>query len=62
MAFAVPLTSLPTPRTVLAQAESASAQAIMAIGARRDSFMDDVSLIKFAIFAYLERKPAKLVP
>jgi len=43
-AFAVDLTSLPTPRMVLAQAVSASAQARMAIGATRSSFMDGVSL------------------
>jgi len=43
-ALAVDLTSLPTPRMVLAQAVSASAQARMAIGAMRSSFMDGVSL------------------
>lgn len=43
-ALAVDLTSLPTPRTVFAQAERARAQARMAIGAMRSSFMDGVSL------------------
>ncbi|ESY71125.1 hypothetical protein X742_00675 [Mesorhizobium sp. LNHC232B00] len=43
-ALAVDLTSLPTPRTVFAQAVRASAQARMAIGAMRSSFMDGVSL------------------
>jgi hypothetical protein len=46
-ALAVDLTSLPTPRMVLAQAVSASAQARMAIGAMRSSFMDGVSLDKY---------------
>jgi hypothetical protein len=46
-ALAVDLTSLPTPRMVLAQAVSASAQARMAIGAMRSSFMDGVSLDRY---------------
>jgi hypothetical protein len=46
-ALAVDLTSLPTPRMVLAQAVSASAQARMAIGAMRNSFMDGVSLDRY---------------
>jgi hypothetical protein len=45
-ALAVDLTSLPTPRTVLAQAESARAQARMAMDVRRNSFMDGVSLVR----------------
>jgi hypothetical protein len=43
-ALAVDLTSLPTPRTVFAQAVRARTQARMAIGAMRSSFMDGVSL------------------
>jgi hypothetical protein len=46
-ALAVDLTSLPTPRMVLAQAVSASAQARMAIGAMRSSFMNGVSLDRY---------------
>ncbi|CAH2408743.1 hypothetical protein MES5069_70361 [Mesorhizobium escarrei] len=59
-AFAVDLTSLPTPRTVLAQAERAKAQAIMAIGAMRNSFMSGVSLNNR--FARQQRRSVKLVP
>jgi protein subunit release factor A len=43
-ALAVDLISLPTPRTVLAQAERARAQARIAIGAMRNSFIDGLSL------------------
>jgi hypothetical protein len=46
-ALAVDLTSLPTPRMVLAQAVSASAQASMAIGATRSSFIDGVSFDRY---------------
>jgi hypothetical protein len=45
-ALAVDLTSLPTPRTVLAQAERARTQARMAIGAVRNNFMIGFSLIR----------------
>jgi hypothetical protein len=44
-AFAVAVTSRFTPRTVFAHDATAKAQTrIVAIDARRDSFMDDVSL------------------
>jgi hypothetical protein len=64
-AFAVALTSLPTPRTVLAHAASATAQTINATGASRDSFMDESSDVRYNIrvkYRFQERNRGKEVP
>jgi hypothetical protein len=45
-ALAVAFTSLPTPRTVLAHAASATALMTSTTGASLDSFMDGYSLVR----------------